>query len=1111
MFVGLGSQKRLTCSRLAKLVRIAPCVTLGNFHGFGIFKMLKNTGLIVAGIVTLATLTAAVPPVLAQQVHPVVQMQSVSDLPTHLTSSSRLYVVGNPEGIAEYQKVVAQNPNLVVVVVERTSDHETEAQFIMNTLNNSDLLRTQIVDEFTGNPDGIAAARFDFFTETGRGKMNLKSFGFVSDSEITNLYKRYRNDGGSAPTSLAEIARYMRNTAAQQKEQIITDVARQADKVRASILKLQALVNSSGYTPDGYEPSLTQRWMSRIDQASGDIKKATQVDSARAAIEGVDVEVRPYLTSVQNEVNRQRTVAALIYGSLSVAAILLLISTAYTQRLRTKASREVEATREEVDLAVRKSLELLEKSCFAAISATGLQRSEGDRLDDLNCQLLDQTTAMSRFLEVARQTLEPSRLAWLKHNMLPFGAAYVKALAEGTKSLKVTKGDRDRLLSTLNGEGDPIKVSPEDRELSYTDLLQSFNQTYSEALKLFTTLSEAEDNLNKAVLEIKTAMTALKTSLGTLAEFEDPYFTASVFQTFVLRPIEDTQSGHIAMAHKYLEENNALQGIVGHTNVAARMLGNAVTAYQVALYGCQTLVPQGNSTSANLGSQESQVATDWIGTRLTAASAELNGVVQDVPYGDVSELLIRQRETLQALNATFSEARRINDLRLGEWPETLKEREELVSSSQRSVLADLQALGFFTQGTEDGIYCEEGQSPKALLQSYRNTLAELVDLLGQGDIRAAQEREQSLRSWVESVAELVDSTERRLAEFSSAFNGLSRDVRSAEERHAELNVAEVTESSFSPHSQNQAIQASGGQDPTLSSAHQRAFIQTQQASRGSIEAERQMNSAQVLSAGATLDSAQAAVSDALSILGVIPQAVVNLRNAVANAERALETATQQLSDAIAKVDYQGVRQATKNSASELKDLLANMTGQFTYAPYEVLYELKSFSQRASTLKSQIATDMENYEEINSLIATADGRVHSADLALISARNCSFTYARVNLSTAEGSLRSYESYRDNALRLRDNEDYESALRQARNALSEVDSVAVQAQTAVAAAQAAHDAEVARIAELERLEELANQKSELQAQESLSNVSETSNTDFASFDDNSNDTSFSSFDD
>lgn len=1093
----------------------------------------------------------------------VTSLSGLEQLQTQLNSSSRLYVVGNPDGVDEYRKIVDANPDLVVVVMEKSVNPEADVQAVMNVLNNFDVVRTQMVDDWLGAPEGFLAVRID--TNTSKTRPDGSHPGYTgvtvtegqrmvgfTDKDLWELYTKQRDRGLSVPNAINGAIGQARTQVSDSITAMIKGVDSKSNRVRGDIEALKAEISATGFTPEGFSQTRVANWEERLNRASRSTSSIRQVTASNQAVEAVaqevavasgnldkfvtagrsiqevrngikllkqaieqanfqpdgystakvnqwnesldsalgllqngnlsqaqqgigqvDREVAQMLGQVKDVVSTRQNIRNLIQAIVLLSAIALGVSIFVTKRARKDAEKLANEIRQELGELTSEALALSENSAYVAIGARGLQEDKAEELNSLNLQLLKQTGVLSKYLKKCDQVLDAKGLAALAHFLTPFGVMYVKAVSTGKKAitlsadeLRALTADSGEKLQTLAAELDFVTD-----DVNLTEVRETYTETFEQAQALYKLLKDSESNLAKGILDVKTGLVAFEESL---AEVGSPkYFSSAAYEVGVVGPISNPDGGLIAIAEQKQSQNDYLGGIVDGTDKAARVLLDGQKALEATVYGGSTLVPQGNSAVAALGAEGSGLETDWIFTEIANLSIQLDAIIQSNSFsGSIAGLVAAHRRKLEDAVQKLVDAERLNELRISVWPVDLSQREELVAASESTVLQGLKALGFYEDGDVDGVYREEGSSPKALIALFTDALHDLVGLLGQGQVQESLAIEQSILGWKTRIEVLVEKTEERLGAYSGAVAKIDADVQTGNSRYDNLNNPEVTSSQFSVHSQQMAMSEAGASSATLLDTLNSAGQLIASGVNGRQQADSLMNSAAILAAGKCVDEAQASVDSANALLLAIPVALQNLAQAVSSAGVEVAAAIVRYKSSTRSLDYKGVRTATRQTANQMAAGLNEVQSSFHIKPYEALAALADSSDAVAELERQIADDLDTYAQIVSLLDSAAREVDDATSAIATAQGHTFTHSTVDTSRARGYVNSYNSNRAAALASLASEDYVSALSQAQSAYSAITSVPAAAHNAVTAAEQANAEESARLAAIHEAQESAD---------------------------------------
>lgn len=1033
----------------------------------------------------LAALSAALGVVTIMVVHPapmlsspiaipareVRYLTSVNDLKSALQSGERLYVIGAPADVSDYVRAVQRTPNLVLVVVERSSNHDADAEVLVKALQNSDLLRRVIIDRFTGIPNGVGAVRFDRI-EDGKGRMDihtaprLRQVGFANTA-VTKRYAEVRKNGTSVAEALTEVIAQANRAVDTDNQATIASAATFIANTRQAIRGLSSQITQSGFVPVGYSEAMPGEWETRLAEAEAILMRATSLDSvnqARASAQAVAKDISRYQELVNRELGGRALRQLAGRGILGLVVLATILSAALTAQLRRTARAEVEAKKEDIDRALTEVMSLLEQSTFVVVNATGRQKREAEALSVLNDRLLEQVVALQKFLLAAAQVLDARGLGWVYHHLVPVGARYVAALATGEATLTVSRQEIENLLRTtggkLNADYELRIGNAEDRQLSITDLIGAIEQTFPEAKALYTRLSEADATLASGIEELEARANALEAKATALTGDSRRLFSGEPIVEFIVRSAEHPEGGHIALAKQARAANDALGGVESHLKPAARMIADGERALQVLAYGRDTLVPAMQRTIDLLGAPGSGITTNWVAEAVHTESENLSELIQRAPFEPIEEGIGKVRDVLETLIADFADAIRLNERRLTSWPTMLDDASARVAQGQATVFERLSSLGLFVSGEPDDLLREPGASPKELLDAIRHEFDEVFTDLNEGDLKRARAAEAQVAACFTGVDQLVTQSEQRSREYNAKSLRLADAIETSRAIRGQL-VGAVRAAAvlYSLRSQERACQEVLGDSESLGAMADKATGKTGAAHQIGDSAAREMQRGFVLTAGAAVDEAQQRADSALGILTGLPRAIALLEAKVVEARAEFGSGNEQCHSLSKKARQSGVRTATKRALEEVSTSITTIERSIASAPYEALDSLTGYRKRLKEIDRAIDNDIRLADEVAATLSRAHELERTAQSALSTAERTTFSYATVNLGRANTAWGAYSSASSSATEALGREDYEAAIAKAQSAYREVSSVEQLASEAVTAAKRDHDASVA----------------------------------------------------
>lgn len=1030
--------------------------------GFGLLKVMRTIviALVAAGIFMIPQLPAVALPAVAGaaalNVVTVRYLKSVNDLQAALRSGGRLYVVGNPEGIPEYQALIARAPNLVLVVVEESTNHARDAEILVRALQNSDLIRRGIIDPFTRTPSGFAAVRYDLI-ENGEGRMDfhtaprLRQVGY-SNEQTFDEYSAIRKKGTSVPEALAEIGARMQQAVDADNKATISAAGARVSQARRAVQELQDRIKREGFVPPGYSDSVVASWANRLDGAQHLVDGAATIEAASAA--GLPIHWGPEITSisatteaasaaeaVEKEVALYRApldreIAARVFWLFVSRALLaslaagVLVSAALTRQLRLTASAEVAAKREDIDSAVKRIMELLEQSTFVALSATGRQKAEAEKLRHLTDQLLEQTVALQKYLQVATAVLDARGLGWVQHHLLPFGPRYVARLTAGEVSLTVSREEIQRLLMTSSGLNSGYEVaigSAEDRQLSITELIEAVQVSFREADTLMKRLAQAERELEAGIRSCESKAHTLQTAAKLQAGSGDGLFSGVAVEESILPAVLHPESGHLAAANRAREANNALGAFEEHLEPAARIISDGAKAIVLAQCAAKSLIPAMEQTINELASPESGISADWVVKAVRAQSEGLASLVRRAPQESIQHSLEHLREDMERLIDSLATARRINGRRLGAWPTTLKEKRTRVVEAAESIFAWLNTHGFFPSGNPELVLREPEIGPRLLLDEIARLIDEVCQPLGSGDVDSIVSIEAQVEELFAQTDALVAEAEGVVSTYDDAATRLRNSISDANHIAQSLGHPVSEANRYSRVSQERACHEVSGSALSLDQLLEKELGEVHGAEECAQRVLSDMKRGYVISAGRLVLRTQKQIDKALSNLKMVPEIIELLAARVTEAASILEEVTELARDLEGRANRTvGVRQATKRDLKLLLGRVDPLGERVADAPYESIDSLGELRTKLKAVGTAIEQDRRQYEEISEMLRTASDLEGAANQAIEEARRQHFAHASVDISGATSSLTGYQTAYSAALMALESGNYDSAL-------------------------------------------------------------------------------------
>ena len=1043
--------------------------------------MNTKKGLIIAAIFTPMAVTP-IPGIASNQY---VQVSGVQQLEAEMTPTDRMYVIGDPANIpnlSDYIQAVQNNPNLVLVAVEQSNQMPDDEQHIINVLHNAEVVRSQIISDFTGESDAVMFVRTELNLNDpkpeggyyGRAGLNLgkglQDLGITHEA-MYQFYLNQRGDGSTVARSISATAQHVAKLAQNEEKNIVETTQNQIEKIGSSIGILEDAIEKANFTPEGYGPALKQTWQSNLAQAQQLLREGNVV-GASAEAEEVDKAVSSMIQEVKDFVQSRNARNTAIAAMVVVLLILSIISIFYSKKLREEANEKVDAAKERLGNYINDAITLLDESAYVAIGATGDTKDQANELERLNILLIDQTVALRKFLDEAEEILDNESILALRHRLLPFGAMYVRALANSKVALKFSWSEVETLLD--KGENTHLykeRLNRADRAFKLSEVETAYTQSYEKAQALYVELRDSEENLAKAVNDIELSLGALDKILVDLEEFDhDGYFTSLPYLDGVTNPITDKEGGHLAKANEFAKAGDTLKALRDHADVALRMLGDGILAVESSKFGAITLVNAAKTTEGDLGAKGSDVETEWIFQELEERSQALAAVIRKAPIKSIRSLLETEQAQLKSKLVKYQEAFRLNSLRLNGWPEELGKRVTLIAESEIQVLEALQKLSFFKGGQVADIYRESGKSPKSLVAEMTKALQDLQEFLGNGQIDACQNVENKVPVWTAEVDSLVKATEERLAAYGSAVNAIDADVVTANTTDSNLYMPAIETSPFSEFSQRNALQQVGlSATLTLNGTHTKATELVENAISARKDADGLMNKAMILAAGIKADAAQNSINNAQDIFNRLPRAIKALTAAVQSAAQKLQEAKFSLESSTSKIYSLGVRQVTKTKAEKLALKLDSAFRLYQTQPYEALDVAVEVESGSGSIRDGIAADIRKYEAVKAKIAAARSLESAANLAIRTASETFFPHATVSTISATSALNSYKRQISNAEFTLSSENYDKAMTSAESAYRYLSSVPGKAQSAIETARRANQRELDRIEAKKRAEE------------------------------------------
>jgi hypothetical protein len=1047
----------------------------GTFKRFGLKKVMRTIviALVAAGIFMIPQLPAVANPAVGgvaalDGVASVRYLKTVNDLRTALKSGGRLYVVGNPAGIPEYQALIARAPNLVLVVVEKSRDHETDVNNLGLLLQNSEFIRRSFVDPFTGIPSGFAAIRIDEI-ENGGGYLELhtaprlRQVGYSNENAFSS-YKALRSKGTSVQEALGEIGSRMQQAVDADNKATIKAAGDTVSQARRAVQELQERIKREDFVPPGYSDSVVSAWASRLNDAQRLVDGATSISATTEAVtaaEAVAKEVAIYRAPLDREIAARVFWLFVSRALLASIAAGILFSAALTRQLRLKASAEVAAKREDIDSAVKRIMDLLEQSTFVALNATGRQKAEADRLRHLTDQLLEQTVALQKYLFAAATVLDARGLGWVQHHFLPFGPRYVVRLTAGDVSLTVSREEIQRLLMSSSGLNSGYEVaigSAEDRQLSITELVEAVQVSFREADALMKRLAQAERELESGIRACEGRARELEAAVKDQAGSGQGLFSGKAVEESILPAVLHPESGHLAAANRARTANNALGAFEEHLKPAERVLGDGSQAIAVAQFATRSLAPAMEQTIKELASPDSGVSADWVAKAVRAQSEGLASLVRRAPHESIEGSLGHLREDMERLIDSLATARRINGLRLEAWPTTLEDKRTRVVDAAEGIFAWLTTRGLFGSGSPELVLQEPEIGPRLLLDEIARLISEVIQPLGVGDVDSIVSIEAQVGELFAQTDALVAEAERVVSTYDGAAMRLRTSIADANHIAQSLQhpVSEADDV-FSEVSQRRACHTVINSDVCIDQLLQKELVQISAAEESAEHVRSDMSRGLLITAGRLLVRAQQQIDTALSNLSAVPEIIALLGSKVAEGKSVLQELTE-LSrelDGRAKRTV-GVRSITKNEVKRLLDRLDPLGKRVSNYPYESLDSLGELRAKLEAVGDAIEHDRQQYQYISEKLREAIELEETANQAIERAERQHFAHASVDISDATSSLKEYQAAYSMAQKALESGNYDSARSLVTDAHRKVASVPDLASDAIRDAERASEA-------------------------------------------------------
>lgn len=1034
---------------------------------------------------SFVALAAPAAPV-TQTTHPgTVRIHTPQELKAAMNVRDRLYVIGDPGDLAEYAKLTARNPHVVIILIESSADWQSDRVVIGKELQNSELLRRVLTDPLTGLPDGIGVMRVNR-KENGKGMtefhaaQRLVDLGFSRDA-LNNRFAELKHKGYTIPEAIGQVATEAQKAVANAQQDAKGTVARQLDQARQKVAELKSMMASSGFRPAGLSDEVISGWIAKLDQGDAAFKKG-DLQSSQAAAQLVNGEVQRFSTEVRAVIIQKEHRDLAIKISALLAIFLAGSSVAVTAVIRRKAIEEVRSLADDADQDVTKAMEILSVSTYVGINSTGRQKEETERLAALSNSLLEQAVIYEKYMDRADDVLNAKGLGWLIHHVLPFGVIYVKKLATGKTSLKVTNEDIRTLIAgsvSLNKDYNPGSTTI-NKDLTVGDVKALFAETHPVVQELLERLEQAESNLQKGIGE-------LEGELGKLLEDCQSLSTLSVQGLFSEKPVAESlvpsvqheSSGHISLARRCLDQNDALGGIENHTEPGKRIVSDGVEAVVVSKYGCEHVVPAMTTTITALSAPPAAISTEWCEKFALNASDALGRIIRVAPLQSIQLELEQTLTELQSLKALYEEAVRLNSLRVDNWPVEYESKLNAILTSQAVILSGLQQLGFFKDGSVEGLYMEAGLSPKEELSKFEVALREMADALGAGNVQRGKHIEQVISASQKKISELISGSENVVAQYAVTSGDLKTAAdNAAVKAQTQAPFVRNASQAYSDFSQERALGESGfgAGASILTRAYEEAGELIAASQESLAAADRLMDHGAVLQAAQRNSAADNNLKEATGIQDVIDLAITTLADKVAAVTVELNAAIELRNSAVPSANQSGVRSTTRNLVKALGDELISCAGALASEPYEVHERLTGIGRRIEEAMAMIEEDLNLLASIDSTMANAALYVTRANAAIANAQHVSFTYSTVDLSRASSALSNYDAAGAEIALLVAAESYEGALSVANEANSSIQLVAGLVSEAISVAEQQNQAEIDRLAQIEadRLQAIEDEK-------------------------------------
>lgn len=1036
---------------------------------FVIMLAVSSVNLVPGSLVALAA-----PVQMVQTASPgIVRVHTPEDLKGSMNSSDRLYVIGDPVDLADYAKVIARNPHIVIILVDSSDNWERDRAIVGKELQNSELLRRVLTDPFTGLPDGIGVMRVNR-KEKGKGTtefhaaQRLADLGLSRDT-LNNRFAGLKGKGYKIPEAISQVATEAQQAISGAESQAKDTVARNLDKARQDIAELKSMVATSGFRPVGLSDEVITAWMTKVDQGNAAFRKG-DLRSSQAAAQEVIADVGRFSAEVYQLIARKERYDLAMRIITLLALLAVVTSVGVTAFIRRKAIEEVRSLADDANQDVTKAMDILSLSTYVGINATGRQKEETLRLQELSNALLEQSVIFQKFGDRADSVLKAKGFGWLMHHVFPFGVIYVNNLAKGNAALKVTQEDIQSLIAgSASLNKDYTVGSLDTKDLTVGDVKTLFDKTYPIVQDLLGRLEKADSKLKQGIEDLRADLEQLVEECQSLSALSNGnLFSEKPVTESIVLAVKHESSGHIAQAQRCLDQNDALGGIEGHIEPGTRIVLDGTKAVKVSTFGCEHVVPAMEQTSVALSASSDPLSTDWCGEFAQRASDELGRIIRLAPFQSIDSELDQQSISLEQLQGLYEEAQRLNQLRVSTWSDEYSTKGKEIGTSQDVVLAGLQKRGFFKSGVGDGIYREAGLSPKEELAKFEGALREIAEVLAVGNVERGKQLELAISQYQQTIAHLITASEKASADYAVTRTTLNTNAENAGVKvQVQQPFVQNASTAYSGYSQQRALESCGfgSGASSLDGAYAKAGRLIADSSLNIVIADQLMDRAAVLEAAQQHSNADRDLKEAVRIQEVIDLAITTLGEKAEFVRNQVSAAIEMRNSAVPAANQTGVRSNTRCLLAALTGKLTSCSHAVASEPYEVEEQLAGINQRIQKAIAMIQTDLELISAVNSTMADAVFHVSSATTAIANAGGVTFDYATVDLSEANGALDSYNSAVTEVSLLLAAEKYEAALEAANAANVSIQSVSGLVSDAISVAEQQNQDEIDQLAKIE----------------------------------------------